>query len=220
MQSSGGFLAIVKRAAILVFNALLVLLVWALYQPHHDAWQKGPTWGNAAPDVRAAVLGQLSAFQDGYAKRDTGQVDAFMSRLFSRDHTLVLGTMPGEIYPGYARASEIIRTDWESWGDCRFRIDQTQVSAVGDVAWFATVGSVKFDLSRFLVLPLRLSGVMVNEQGTWKLRQAQFQFDLDLSPLLVLNMVLLVWLGVNAVWLLVVAYRRLGFAPLTPIAKR
>lgn len=213
-------MAIVKRAAILAFNVLLIFLVWALYQPHQDAWQKAPTWGNAAPDVRAAVLGQLGAFQDGYTKRDTGQVDAFMSRLFSRERPLVLGTMPGEIYAGYDRAGEVIRTDWESWGDCRFRLDQTMVSAAGNVVWFATVGSVKFDLSRFLVLPLRLSGVMVNEEGAWKLRQAQFQFDLDLSPLLVLNMVLLVWLGVNAVWLLVSLWRRAASRRLSPTGAR
>lgn len=199
-----------KRAAILAFNVLLVFLVWALYQPHQDAWQKAADWGDAAPDVRTAVLAQLGAFQDGYTKRDTGQVDAFMSRLFSRERPLVLGTMPGEIYAGYERAGEVIRTDWESWGECRFRLDHTQVSAAGNVVWFATVGSVKFDLSRYLVLPLRLTGVMVNEEGAWKLRQAQFQFDLDLSPLLVLNMVLLAWLGFNAVWLLVGVWRRVA----------
>ncbi len=208
-------MAIVRRAAILAFNVLLVFMVWALYQPHQGAWQKAAGWGNATPEIRAAVLAQLGAFQDGYTKRDTGHVDAFMSRLFSREHPLVLGTMPGEIYAGYERASEVVRTDWESWGDCRFRLDQTQVSTAGDVAWFGTVGSVKFDLSRFLVLPLRLSGVMVNEDGAWKLRQAQFQFDLDLGPLLVLNMVLLVWLGVNAVWLLATAYRRLARGPVS-----
>jgi hypothetical protein len=199
---------IAKRAAMLAFNALLFFLVWALYQPNQGAWRRAPDWGNASPQVRAAVLDQLRAFQDGYTKRDAAGVDEFMGRLFSHERPLVLGTMPGEIYAGYERAREIIRTDWESWGDCRFRLGETQVSAEGDVAWFATVGSVTFDLSRFLVLPLRLSGVMVNENGAWRIRQAQFQFDLDLSPLLALNVVLLVWLAVNAVWLLVVLARR------------
>lgn len=210
---------IVKRAAILAFNMVLVLLVWALYQPHQNAWQKAAAWGNAAPEVRAAVLDQLGAFQEGYTKRDLTEVDAFMRRLFSHERPLVLGTMPGEIYAGYDRSSQVIRTDWESWGDCRFRLDQTQVSSAGNVVWFATVGSVKFDLSRFLVLPLRLTGVMVNEDGAWKLRQAQFQFDLDLSPLLVLNMVLLVWFGVNVVWLLVSVWRRVNSRRIAPATR-
>ena len=163
-----------RRAAIRAFNLLLVLLVWALYQPHQGAWQKAAGWGTATPEVRTAVLARLGAFQHGYTKRDLGHVDAFMSRLFSRERPLVRGTMPGEIYAGYDCATELIRSDWESWGDVRFRLDETRVSAAGDVAWFATVGFVKFDLSRILVLPLRLSGVMVREGGAWKIRQAQF----------------------------------------------
>jgi hypothetical protein len=202
-------MTILRRILILAFSVLLVFLVWALYIPRQGAWRKAATWGNAAPEVRAAVLSQLGAFQDGYTNRDPGQVAAFMDRVFSKARPVVLGTMPGEIYVGYDAATELVTTDWESWGDCRFRIDETQVSAAGDVAWFATPGSVTFDLSRFLVLPLRLSGVMVNEHGSWKVRQAQFQFDLDLSTLLVLDVVLLVWVGVNTVWLLVVVYRRL-----------
>ena len=150
-----------KRAASLAFNALLFFLVWALYQPHQGAWRKAADWGNASPQVRAAVLDQLRVFQDGYTKRDVAGADEFMGRLFSHERPLVLGTMPGEIYVGYDRAREVIRTDWESWGDCRFRLGETQVSAEGDVAWFATIGSVTFDLSRFLgtaAAPLRRDG--------------------------------------------------------------
>jgi hypothetical protein len=201
-------MAIVRRVLILAFSVALCALVWVVYQSHQEPWRKAETWGTAPPDVRAGVLGQLAAFQDGYARRDTTQVPAFMDRLFSRDRPIVLGTMPGEIYVGYERAAEVVRTDWESWGDCRFRLDETQVSAAGSVAWFATVGSVQFDLSRFLVLPLRLTGVMVSEAGAWKIRQAQFQFDLDLSALLALHALLLIWAGVNLVWLAAVVVRR------------
>ncbi len=108
----------------------------------------------------------------------------------------------------------MIKTDWESWGDCRFRLGETHVSAAGDVAWFATVGSVTFDLSRFLVLPVRLRGVMVNEGGAWRIRQAQFQFDLDLSGLLLVDLLLLAWMAVNLAWLAAVVFgRRRRVAP-------
>lgn len=203
-------MGVARRAAILAFSTLLFWLSWTLYQPHQSAWRRAATWGNASPEVRAAVLAGLRGFQDGYTRRDPAELSAFMARHFSRDHPVVLGTLPGEVYVGYDEASEVVRTDWESWGDCRFRLDETQVSVEGDVAWFATVGSVQFDLSRFLVLPLRLSGVMVNEDGAWKLRQVQFQFDLDLSPLLVLNLLLLAWMAVNAAWVLAAVARRLA----------
>lgn len=200
---------LLKRSLMVVFSASLFLLVWALYTPHQGAWRTAPEWGNAPTAVRTAVLQQLAAFQDGYSQRDTDLLDSFMERLFSRQRPLIIGTMPGEIYPGYEAAAEVIKTDWESWGDCTFRLNETQVSAQGNVAWFATVGSVRFDLSRFLLLPLRLSGVMVNEGGTWKIRQLQFQFDLDLSSLLLADIVLLVWVTINIILLAAAIWRRL-----------
>lgn len=214
-------MSISKRIFILLFNVLLFVLLWLIYIPHQDAWRKAATWGSATPEVRNDVLRQLQLFQDGYTKRDARQLDAFMDRVFSRQRPIVLGTMPGEIYIDYSGASEVIRNDWESWGDCRFRLDETQVSAVGDVAWFATVGSVKFDLSRFLVLPLRLTGVMVNENGTWKIRQAQFQFDLDISTLLVADFLLVIWMAINLVLLAAAVYRRVAGAgsPSVPQSK-
>jgi hypothetical protein len=199
---------ILHRAFVLAFSLLLFALSWSIYEPKQAPWRKAATWGNASPEVREAVISQLRAFQDGYTRRDHSQVAAFMDRLFSRNHPVVLGTLPSEIYVGYDAATELVRTDWESWGNCRFQTAEAEVSAVGDVAWFATVGSVRFDLSRFLVLPLRLSGVMVNENGAWKIRQAQFQFDLHLGSLLFLQVILSIWAGVNLIWLAVVAFRR------------
>lgn len=200
---------ILHRGLILAFSLFLFVLSWTIFEPRQGRWREAAAWGQASPDVRAAVITQLRAFQDGYTGRDARQVGAFMDRLFSRQNVVVLGTLPSEIYVGCDQATELVRTDWESWGDCRFQIEDAEVSVVGDVAWFATVGSVRFDLSRFLVLPLRLSGVMVNESGAWRLRQVQFQFDLDLNPLLAFQIVLLVWVGVNLIWLLATMVRRI-----------
>jgi ketosteroid isomerase-like protein len=188
---------IVRRAGALALSVALFLLVWSLYRPSQGAWTNAPSWGNAPTDVRAAVMARLGAFQEGYLRRDPAAVDAFVRDLFSTDHPLVLGTMPREIFSGTDRVRRLVADDWSSWGDCRFRLAETQVSSAGDVAWFAPVGSVKFDLSRFLILPLRLTGVMVKEGGVWTLRQAQFQFDLDLAPLLLLDGILLAWIAVN-----------------------
>jgi len=198
---------VLKRVAVLLFNTLLMLLVFTLQARHQQAWRTAPRWGDAPPDVRSAVLAQLGAFQDGYAKRDPAALPAFMERLVSRHQPVALGTMPGEIRVGYDDIARLIRDDWESWGDCRFRLEETHIAHSGGAAWFAAAGSVTFDLSRFLVLPLRLSGVMVNEEGAWKLRQVQYQFDLDLGALLVLDAVLLAWLAINAVGLIVAIVR-------------
>jgi hypothetical protein len=175
----------------------------SILSPAKSAYSKG----NAPDSTRKEIIGQLNKFQDGYSKRDTSQVDAFMQSLYSRENVLILGTSPGEIFKGYDRASNLVQSDWESWGDCRFMIDSANISSVGDVAWFSTKGYVKFDLSKFLVIPLRLTGVMVKEDQVWKFRQQQFQFDIDFSFTLLATLILAVWILVSLVILAVVSVR-------------
>ena len=155
-----------------------------------------------------ACLAQLAAFQDGYTRRDTAHLRPFMARLFDPRNTLVLGTMPQEACLGYNMARRLVRADWLSWGDCTFNIDNAHVSSLSDAAWFATVGQVQFDLSRFLVLPLRLTGVLVNQGNNWQFQQLQFQFDLDLTAVLIVIILMMGWLVVSLLWLVVDLVRK------------
>jgi hypothetical protein len=157
--------------------------------------------GNAPDSTRNEVIARLHEFQEGYSKRDTGQVASFMESLYSKESILIMGTMPNEIFNGYKRASYLVRTDWESWGDCKFEIDSASISSEGSVVWFATKGFVKFDMSKFLVLPLRFSGIMVKDDQVWKFRQQQFQFDLDFSFILAAILILTVWILVSLITL-------------------
>jgi len=165
--------------------------------------------GSAPDSIRKQILVQLHKFQDGYSNRDTSQVQSFMKSLYSKDNILILGTMPGEIFTGYKRVTGLVKSDWESWGDCRFAIDSANISSNGNTVWFSTRGYVKFDLSRLLVIPLRLTGVMVLEDGTWKFQQQQFQFDVDFSFSMLAVVLLFVWLVVNVITLFVVSIRSL-----------
>lgn len=165
------------------------------------------TTGTAPDSTRQEIIGQLHKFQDGYSKRDTSQVDAFMEALYARENVLILGTGPREVFRSYDGAANLVRSDWESWGDCRFMIDSANISSVGDVAWFATKGYVKFDLSKLLVLPLRLTGIMVKEDQVWKFRQQQFQFDIDFSFSLLVILILAVWILVSLITLAIVSVR-------------
>lgn len=159
--------------------------------------------GDAPDSVRMEIIEQLEKFQEGYTNRDTAEVDSFMSALYSRENILILGTMPGEIYAGFERATQLVRSDWESWGDCRFGIGNANISSSGNTAWFSTRGLVEYDISRLLVLPLRLTGVMVREDNTWKFRQQQFQFDIDFSFSLIATVLISVWIFVSVVILIV-----------------
>jgi len=165
--------------------------------------------GNTPDSIRQQIIGQLNKFQEGYVNRDTSQVDAFMESLYARENVLILGTSPGEVFRGYDRAKHLVRSDWESWGDCRFAIDSANISSEGDIAWFATKGYVEFDLTKLLVLPLRLTGVMVKEDQVWKFRQQQFQFDIDFSFTLLAILILSVWILVSLVTLVNVIIRTL-----------
>jgi hypothetical protein len=198
----------IKILLILLLNLFLLFAVTRLYNNPwdetflpKDAFPLGR--GNASDDVRADVVARLTEFQAAYTGRDLSKVTSFTQSLFAADNVVVLGTMPREMFVGFDRVSSLVKGDWESWGDCRFLLDRAHISAAGNVAWVATVGFVRFDLSRFLVLPLRLSGVLVKQDHAWKFQFLQFQFDLDVAWALVVEFVLAIWLVINMGMLLV-----------------
>jgi hypothetical protein len=165
--------------------------------------------GNAPDSIRKEVLAQLHKFQAGYSGRDTSKVEYFMQSLYSSKNILILGTMPGEIFPGYKSATGLVKNDWISWGDCHFAMDSANISSLENVVWFSARGYVKFDLSSLLVIPLRLTGVMVKEDGTWKFQQQQFQFDVDFSFSMLAAVLLFIWLVVSVITLIVLIVKSL-----------
>lgn len=192
---------IISSILMTAFNGLLLFILLSTVSRADDLYfDAGDEFffsrGNASADVRSEIMQQLHDFQDGYTRRDPSQAESFATRLFSADDIVILGTMPDEIYIGHERATQLVQNDWKSWGDCRFLMDNAQISASGHMAWFSTIGTVRMDGIN-LVLPLRLSGVLVKEDGVWKFQQLQFQFDLNLRWLLLGSGLLIGWLAVN-----------------------
>lgn len=209
----GGEVRIVASVARVLFVALLLFLGTSVLKDRYHGSFAAPdeyvyAKGSAPEDVRGAVIERLRAFQRGYVERDPEQLEPFMAELFSKDNILILGTMPREVFLDLEQATDLVGSDWEAWGDCRFSIDNAHVSSQGDVAWFSTVGYVEFDLSSLLVVPLRLTGVLAREEGEWRFQHLQFQFDVDFSFLLLLNLLLAGWLLVSIVSLGVGITRR------------
>jgi hypothetical protein len=209
---------IVKILVRIVFILVILFLVTRTFK-RADERKYGPasqsvfSKGNAPDSIRNEVLVQLHKFQDGYSKRDTGQVESFMQSLYSKENILILGTMPGEIFTGYKSATELVKSDWASWGDCLFAMDSANISSMGNVAWFSARGYVKFDLSSLLVIPLRLTGVMLKEDGAWKFQKQQFQFDIDFSFSMLAAVLLFIWLVVSVVVLIIEIVRSLKKKP-------
>jgi hypothetical protein len=195
--------------------ALALLLTTKTFVIPHKEYQTDPTLflydrGNASPAVRGEILEQLEQFQTGYTKRDTAILESYMEQLFSKENILILGTMPGEIYSGYTEAADLVQSDWLYWGDVYMLVESSNISASDSVAWFSMIGHVEFDLSRWLDLPLRVSGVMVNEDEIWKFQQLQFQFDLNNSQVLYVTFLLSILLLVSIIRLLFVILRTLS----------
>jgi hypothetical protein len=197
---------IVKILLRILLLFIILFLVTRLFKKADEKMVLSPakafySKGNSPDSVRIKIIDQLKKFQDGYTKRDPKSIETFMLSLYSRNNLLILGTMPNEVYIGYEKATSLVKSDWESWGDCRFEIDSANISSSGNTAWFSTRGYVEFDLSHLLVIPLRLTGIMVNEDQEWKFQQQQFQFDIDFSLSLVAVLVISVWILVSIVTL-------------------
>lgn len=201
-----------KTARVLFVALLLFCSSTILEDRYHGSFPPAGSYpfgaGNAPESVRSEVLGILGQFQKGYVNRDPSALAPFMIALFSRSNTVILGTMPREIHVGFERASELVGSDWKSWGDCVFDLDNVNISSHGDVAWFSTVGSVEFDLSSCLVLPLRISGVLVRQEEGWRFQHLQFQLDLDLSLVLLITILIAIWLAVEVVGLAITVFSR------------
>ena len=180
----------------LALSLIAFLILWQTYaHPHPEYYENENSYpygeGNAPALTWDSIMTQLRYFEKGYLDRDVEHLEEYCERLISKENILILGTMPQEIYSGYEEASELIRTDWLEWGDVYYLMDQANVSVQEDVAWVSTIGYVEFDLSRFLVLPLRYTAVMVKEDANWKFQQMQFQFDLDNVKVLMALIILL-----------------------------
>ena len=155
-------------------------------------------------DVRAL----LSAFNDGYAKRNPAASDDFMN-LFARDDHLefigVGGILPGRgaWRVGREAVRDLVRCDWDYWGSVNIDVEKAHIAAFGDTAWVSTAGTVTTDdeTEEFLgdkeeilgvvrnmsasgsrVKPLRMTAILVKQDGQWRFLQIHFSFSVRSLP--------------------------------------
>jgi hypothetical protein len=96
---------------------------------------------NSQQEIRSL----LQTFQDGYIQRDNEQLDAFMD-LFTSDAEVIgtNGVKPGvdEWYTSRDSARELVKGDWEGWGDLRLDVDSASIHINGNVGWIAASATV------------------------------------------------------------------------------
>jgi hypothetical protein len=87
----------------------------------------------------------LETFQEGYIRRDVTQVDPFME-LFTSDAEVIgtNGVRPGvdEWYTDRASSRELVKGDWEGWGDLHLDLDSMSVHTRRNVGWVASPATV------------------------------------------------------------------------------
>jgi hypothetical protein len=91
------------------------------------------------------ICALLQTFQDGCTKRDLAQLDSFID-LFTPDAELIgtNGVKPNidEWYTSRDAAKEMIRGDWEFWGDLHLDLNSTSIRVRSDVGWIAASATV------------------------------------------------------------------------------
>lgn len=95
--------------------------------------------------MEKGILALLDAFQAGYTARDIGKIDTFMG-LFTEDAEVIgtNGSFPGEAewYLDRSGAAELVRGDWESWGDVALDIGRARIQRRGGVGWLSVPATV------------------------------------------------------------------------------
>ena len=98
---------------------------------------------NSIKEVRET----LQRFQEGYALRDRSKLDDFMELFVESDEIELIGIGASkrggnEWFQGWEQVRYIVDGDWQYWGDVVLDVDGAKITAVGDVAWLSTSGSV------------------------------------------------------------------------------
>jgi hypothetical protein len=113
----------------------------------------------------------LQQFQSGYDHRDGTRLDEIRA-LFADDPTVeVIGTgglvLGDEEWPmGREAVLELVKNDWEGWGDLRLELDQARIHCLGEAAWLATDGTVTMELKQDNVYANYLSGLQATVANT------------------------------------------------------
>jgi len=89
----------------------------------------------------------LQRFQDGYSQRDLATLESFLELFVNTDDLEVIGTNAvepgrGEWCRGRAAVRQLVKSDWEGWGDVVLDVKGAHICVRGDVAWLSARGTL------------------------------------------------------------------------------
>jgi len=95
--------------------------------------------------------------------------------------TLLVGSEPGDWYPGSEATIVHLRESLEKYGGVPFEPDAPVAWSAGPVAWFADRSTVVFPQVK---IPIRVTGVAVGGAGAWRVVQLHLSAGVPDEPLL------------------------------------
>lgn len=91
--------------------------------------------------IHNEILDTMKKFQIGYGERNLQNVEQFVEELFSADDdVIIIGTGDGEFCKGQSEIKELVKIDWEYWGDFKLDLDNAIISNHGEVSWIVCDG--------------------------------------------------------------------------------
>ncbi len=89
------------------------------------------------------VLDTILKFQKGYFERNLQNVDKFAEDLFvDSDEVVIIGTGNGEKCIGLEEIKELLKIDWEYWGNFELNLEEAIITSHGEVAWIVCDGTL------------------------------------------------------------------------------
>jgi SnoaL-like protein len=127
-----------------------------------------------APDVEQLL-------RDLMARAKAGDADGVGELFAPGAATLLVGSEPGDWYPGSEVAVVHLRESLEKYGAVPFEPDAPVAWSEGAVAWFADRPTIVFPQ---VSLPIRITGVAIGGGAGWRIVQIHFSAGVPDEPLL------------------------------------
>ncbi len=115
------------------------------------------------------------------ARAKAGDADGVGELFAPGAATLLVGSEPGDWYPGSEAAVVHLRESLEKYGVVPFEPYAPVAWSEGSVAWFADRPTIVFPQVK---IPIRITGVAVGGAGGWRIVQIHFSAGVPDEPLL------------------------------------
>lgn len=170
----------VFKVLTILFCGILVFFMLNLASSNKEELkkEKNYTTGNSTIKDRQAIIHVFDILQQGYSKRDISKIDYYINETIDTTSIVVLGTNPNEIFIGKKGIQQLFYGDWKFWGDVKLNLEKAHITQLNSIAYVAFTGSIKIDVWR-INFPLRITGMVVNENSKWLINKLQFQYDMN-----------------------------------------